>query len=60
MVGRVEYDQLVKYIMTWPCYSSVPQSMARQCELQKQTLGLVCNYGIFGYVFYVRVAWVVT
>ena len=35
MVGRVEYDQLVKYIRT------VPQSMVRQCELQKQRLGLV-------------------
>ena len=34
MVGRVEDDQLVKYIRTWKCYSSVPQGMVRQCELQ--------------------------
>ena len=41
MVGTVEYDQLVKYIWTWTCYSSVPQSaMVREFELQKQRLGL--------------------
>ena len=47
MVGRVGYDQLVKYIRTWTCYSSVPQSMLRQCELQKQRLGLVAIMKIF-------------
>ena len=51
MVGRVEYYQLVKYIMTWTCWRSVPQSMVRQCELQKQRLGLVAIMEFLGRYF---------
>ena len=51
MVDVVEYDQLVKYIRTWTCRSSVPQSTVRQCELQKQRLGLVALMKFLGRYF---------
>ena len=51
MVGRVEHDQLVKCIRMWTCKSSVPQSMVRQCELQKQRLRLVAIMEFLGRYF---------
>ena len=46
MMGRVEYDQLVEYIMTWTCYNSVPQSMVRQWDLLQLWnfwVGILCK-----------------
>ena len=59
MVGREEYDHLVKYSRKWTCWSSVPQSMVRQCVTETK-VGTCCNMGNVGWVFNVRISWVVT